>query len=179
MRHPRNILIFLSVFISVQTQAMSPFAVCEKALGKAAKTFSRFFYPDIPSAQKLSAKIAKLSKRYIELATGPISGGKTSRAIEWIAKEEECTPAEKAKLWEIFAAEMKKVKPAYTNESGRGSDGSYLYRGHVGEMLIIAPNNKVYRAFLDRLDEPILDDWLPPYDKMTDIVRRLRATGEL
>ncbi len=98
------------------------------------------------SATKQVETFSSLDQKFSELANIPPAKrkGKTTDVINMLAEAD--LPADKkAELWNKFSSELGK-KTDFMNESGRGKDGSYIFRGHVGEVLIIKPDGTVYKT---------------------------------
>ncbi len=71
------------------------------------------------------------------------------KAVRYLAFRNDLPAANKAKLWEDMAEIIHEHSPdkLFISEKRESVDDSHVYVGKIGELLVIAPDAKVYRAF--------------------------------
>lgn len=97
------------------------------------------------------------------------------RAVSAALDESPLTAAEKAQIWEAYAAKFSEVNPPWRMDSYRTRDGGYLYTGYTGYYIWIQPDGKIVRANVEPASR--LSDLLPKDHAPVD-EEQLKALGK-
>jgi hypothetical protein len=102
--------------------------------------------------------------------------GKTLRVLKALVFSR-ADQATKIERWLDFVSEISKVNRGFSSTQFPLHDGSFLFVGHLGESLLIAPNGDVYLLSTSKIKN--LGNWIPPYDKMRPMREKIQFTDDL